>query len=421
MDKKIVEKKMKTEVTKKQARFMKDVFDKNCSHFKRLMANPEFIEETKRIQECWDLPIAMKDSSDVSREPTEQEFVFFHRHLSHRLNTLAKLWPGHSRVNTERVSRLFFLLMRATYQPSENDEENTLHLPGSPLGGSSDLPSAIQVLRFIVACHENEQHILRAHREGVPLPKQVARIPLDLGLAAYDEPMWDKLRKGEPVKEKSPQIWKKIRNLRCTQPELRLASFLMMLIPVEFAPLLEEMRNLLTKFRLGPEWVWSIGVFLMYGINPVNIGYIPCINVGVSNRSSKDRFRLDMGRKTINRDTEIAQSIMQQQALKTAHHNYPDKNLEENLEIINLSKEKPNVRKELRRARKEEKEKLRKLGLPFDPDDDDYLRGIPITTTDAGIADTVFPEKANATDQQLKGRIRQRRRRFNQSQKKRFT
>ena len=188
-----------------------------------------------------------------------------------------------------------------------------------------------------------------------------------------------------------------------------------------YSVFLENIRNLIKQFGLGPEWLWTLYIFLVTDVNPIHVHCIPFLNVGISDQHSKDNFRLDVGEMTIDRDLELAMSMMQKAGLKSSSHNYPYKTLRENLKIEELSKEKLRVAQEIRDKVKERKKELRKGGHTFDEDDyDDILSEVKGVASDADVGARVFPERLDATDKQLSDVIKHRRLRHKKKNKRPF-
>lgn len=416
---------MGKDVTKKQAEFMKSVYKKNCDDFRRLMRRPEFTAEVGTIQKTWELPIAL---GDAPRHPNPSLCLRLCLTLIvFRFCKLSELtlnyYHTHGHISKPDPTKIFSIL-----QPIWKEEMGTL-LPNEagelpdvlvrPTSGWSDMPPSGVFVSGLLFFFKNLKPIVAAFLGQPPLPEEIAKGPGRLGFDIPNRQFWNSLCEGEPPGEKMLPLHRRITKKNATKEELVGALLVYTgshMLDIFFR---EDIRNLVDKFSLTPNWLWPLYVFMVTGISPIEVGCIPRLNVGISNCSRKNKFSLDAGKKTTDRDLESAMQMMRKFGSKTAYRNYPDKNLEANLEIDELSRKKPNVRRQILKAKEEEKEKARKRGVSFDPDDDEHMDYIADPPNDAGIGERVFPN-SDATDRQLAERVKHRRKRFKKSQEKRF-
>lgn len=368
---------MKTKLTKAQEKFMNSVFRKNCGTFKELMRDPLFMGQVQAIQERCGLPIVMRGPLDLS-QGLFFKYVYFWLHMQEPgLKLMDRVYGGLS-MNSERfISLLSMLLCHEIIVPPRNKSGHLPDIAGSLLTGWSDYDAKKRFIRMLEIQSGNE-----------------------------------------PGKKIDPEFLEEVRSLRCTDAELRAVGFSWGLLHVLLVLFDEQVGDLLRSFGLGPEWFWPVHIFVVTGENPGEVGCIPYLNVGVSNRGLKDSFSFDVMKNiTINQDTQCAMRIMRQQGLKSIIHNYPYKNREENIKIEELSNEKSRVREEIRNQVKKKKEEIReerrvsgKTGLVFNEDDyDEILSEVKGAFNDQGIRVRVFPERVNATPEQLEDVIKHRR------------
>lgn len=413
---------MGKDVTKKQAEFMKSVYKKNCDDFRRLMRRPEFMAEVGTIQKTWELPIVLEDAP---RHPNLRLCLTL---IVFRLEKLSELALNyyHTHGDTSKLdpAKIFSILLpfwekeMCTLLPSEAGE-----LPdvlARPTSGWSDMPPSGVFVSGIQFFLKNWKPIVAAFSGQRPLPEEIAKEPSRLGFSIPNKQFWKSLCEGQPPGEKMLPLHSRINKINATKEELVGALFVYAGSQMLDKFFREDIRNLVDRFGLTPNWLWPLYVFMVTGISPIEVGCIPRLNVGISNRSRKDKFSFDPGKKTTDRDLELALQMMRKFGSKTAYRNYPDKNLEANLEIDELSRKKPNVRRQIQKAREEAKKKARKRGVTFDPDDDEYVDYIGDPPNDAGIGERVFPN-SDATDRQLAERVKHRRKRLKESQEKRFS
>ena len=378
--------KVKTKLTKAQEKFMNSVFRKNCDTFKELMRDPGFMGQVQAIQKRCGLPIVLRDPLGLSRRLILKYVQFWVQMQKPGLRLMDRVY-GEFSMNSQRfISLLSMLLCYERLESSRNKSRHLVDLRASLLTGWSDCDAEKKLIRMLDAQCGNE-----------------------------------------PLKKTDPELVEKVKSLRCTDVELRAATFAWVLSQVLSVLFDEQVGNLLRSFCLGPEWFLPIHIFVVTGENPVEVGCIPYLNVGVSNRM-KDNFSFDVTDITINQDFQCALKIMQQQGLKSSFRNYPYKNREQNIEIEELSKEKFRVREEIRDEVKKKKEELRKYRRDFDKkgrvfDDDDYdeiLSEVKGAFNDQGIGARVFSERVNATAEQLADVTRHRLFRHKRRKESRF-
>ena len=369
---------MKTKLTRAQEEFMHKVFLKNCDTFKELMGDPWFMEQVQAIQKRCGLPIVLRDPSDLSRRLILKYVQFWFQMQVPALKLMDRVYGGFSMNSQRFISLLSMLLYHETIEPSRNKSGHLLDLPGSPLAGRSDFDTEKKLICMLDAQGGNE-----------------------------------------PLKKTDLELVEKVKSLRCTDVELRAATFAWSLSQVLSVLFDEQVGDLLRSFHLGPEWFLPVHIFVVTGENPVELGCIPYLNVGVSNRM-KDNFSFDVSNITIDQDFQCAMKIMQQQGLKSNFRNYPYKNWEENLKIEELSKKKSGVRQEIRDKVKEKKEERRKQGYEIDEDDyQEILDEVKGAANDKVLGERVFSERVNATVEQRADVIRHRRLRHNKRKESR--
>ncbi len=359
---------MKTKLTKAQEEFMSSVFRKNCVTFEELMRDPGFMGQVQAIQKRCGLPIVLRDPSDLSRRLILKYVQFWVQMQVPGLKLMDRVYGGLSMNSQRFISLLSMLLYHETIEPSGNKSGHLLDTPASLLAGWSDCDAEKKLIRMLeIQCGN------------------------------------------EPGKKIDPEFVEKVRSLGCTDDELRAAGFAWASSQVLSVLFDDQVGNLLGSFHLGPEWFWPVHIFVVTGENPVEVGCIPYLNVGVSNRM-KDNFSFDVSNITIDQDFQCAMKIMQQQGLKSSIRNYPYKNWEENLKIEELSKKKSGVKQEIRDKVKEKKEERRKQGYKIDEDDyQEILDEVKGAANDKVLGERVFSERVNATVEQRADVIRHRR------------
>lgn len=367
---------MKTKLTKAQEKFMNSVFRKNCETFESLEGDPLFMGQVQAIQKHWRLPIVLRGPLDLSRRLI-LKYVYFWLHMQEPgLKLMDKFYGGLS-MNSERfISLLSMLLCHEIIVPPRNKSGHLPDIAGSLLTGWSDYDAEKRFIRMLEIQSGNE-----------------------------------------PGKKIDPGFLEEVRSLRCTDAELRAVGFSWGLLQVLSVLFDEQVGDLLRSFGLGPEWFWPVHIFVVTDENPVEVGCIPYLNVGVSNRNLKDNFSFDVTGITINQDTQCAMSMMQKAGLKSSIRNYPYKNREENIEIEELPEEKADARQEIRDEVKKKKEEIRKYRRDFDKkgvvltvdDRDEIISEVEGAPNDKVLGERVFPERVDATEEQLADVIRHRR------------
>jgi len=400
-------------VTKRQREFMGKIAAKNCDSFRILRTRPEFIKEVGRIQKKWELPISV-DSSCSPYLRVLLAFVAFRygKLIEEVIDFCLADYPKADRGN-------IYDLLDVVYEDEFVDmfseigkKPQDFFLP--PIGGWSDMPSSETYRSFLYMLFENFEPILKAVRGEQPLPEQVAKAPERLGFSSYDHEHWELLSKGQPPLKKialKRNKVRKIKSIKATKEEYAVAIVVYPGSSLVFVSFLEDIRILMKKFGLGPEWLSTMLTYIVTDVDPITIRLIPHVNVGVS-RHSEGHLSFDSGPLTTTRDLECLRALMRPPGPKKSHHNYPRRNLLENLQIVELSTRKKSVREAIQKKRKEAK--------PKTPDDDKYMLDIEGPAADVGIGEKIFPNRTEATDKQLADSVRKRRYRLKEFMKKMF-
>lgn len=383
---------------------------KNCDSFRILRTRPEFIKEVGRIQKEWELPISV----DSSCSPYLRVLLAFVAFCYGKLNeeVLDFYLANYSKVDRDNI----YALLSVVYEDeivdifSETGKKPQDFFP-PPVAGWSDMPPSETYLSLTLMLFENVKPILKAVRGEQPLPEQVAKAPERLGFSSYDHEYWELLCKGQPPLKKIALKRNKVRKINATKDELWLAILVDVASNWLFVRFLEDIRNLMKKFGLGPEWLSTMWTYIISDVDPITIRLIPHVNVGVS-RHSEGHLSFDSGPLTTTRDLECLRALMRPPGPKKSHHNYPLRNLLQNLNIVELSTRKKLVREAIQKKRKEAK--------PKNPDDDKYMDDIEGPAADVGIGARIFPDRNEATDKQLADSVRKRRYRLKEFMKKMF-
>ena len=251
--------KVKTKLTKAQEKFMNSVFRKNCETFESLMRDPLFMGQVHAIQKRHRLPIVMRDPLDPSRRFILKYVQFWVQMQEPGLKLMDRVYGGFSMNSQRFISLLSMLLYHETIEPSRNKSGHLLDPLASLLAGWSDCDAEKKLIRMLeIQCGN------------------------------------------EPGKKIDPEFVEKVRSLRCTEVELRVAGFSWGLLQVLSVLFDDQVGDLLRSFGLGPEWFWPVHILVVTGENPVEVGCIPYLNVGVSKWNLKDNFSLDVTNITIN-------------------------------------------------------------------------------------------------------------------------
>lgn len=393
------------------------------------MRNPEFIAEAKRIRAHWELPISLDIPSDPFKRVCSALKVFRFEKLSGHVLNSRKGLIDHSEMNCKMHMKKVHSLLRLTYQdeimewnPTKREVSISI-IP--PIAGWSNMPPPQLVVSNTCFLLKNLGAVAKACGGEQPLSKEIASALEHRGFPLYNSESWQRLREGQSLPEETIGYRRKqIAKIKPTKSDFLLVIQLqagLWILEVFFR---WDIRNLIKRFSLGPEWLWTLYVFLVTDVNPIEISCIPFLNVGISDGDLKGNFSPDVGLNTTNRDVQFLLAMMQQEGLKTIRHNYPYKNLEENLKIEELSKEKPRVVQEIRKVIEEAKEKARKEGKQFFKDEnEEHLDFIHGPETDKDIATSVFPDKSEVSDELLKkeaDRIKHRRYRHKKRKESRF-
>lgn len=423
-----MENKVKNGPTKSQMEFIAKNLIKNCEYFTWLTKKPDFMAKVKQLQDKDELPMTPDSCSNPCERVCSALVLFRFEKLPEVVlknsedlmsNPLMKRDLDMARVHA--ALRLLHKDQIKEYSPTKETGLPAFLVP--PVTGWSEMPPSQVVVSGFKFMMENLNHIALSLRGEQPLPEEIPAELEALGFPYFNKEYWQRLCRGQGLNKKSRARGKEIAKISHTKSDGIMTLYLYTSSWILHNFFLERIRGLMNQFGLGPEWLWTLYVFLVTDVNPIHIGCIPFLNVGISDANSKDKFRLDIGKVTTPHDTQLALSMMQKVGLKSIIHNYPDKNFEENLKIEELSKEKLGVRQEIRKAIEEEKEKARKKGKRFFKDEDEeYLDFIHGPKTDKDIAISVFPHMSEANDEQLKkgaDRIKHRRYRHNKGKESR--
>lgn len=420
---------MKNGPTKSQMEFIAKNFIKNCEYFTRLTRKPDFMARVKQLQEKDELPMTPDSCSDPCKRVCSALVLFRFEKLpevvlenSEDLMNNPQMKRDLDMAKVHSLLRLLHEDQIKEYSPTKETGLPAFLVP--PVTGLSEMPPSQVVVSGFKVMMENLNHIVLSLRGEQPLPEEIPAELEALGFPYFNKEYWQRLCKGQGLNKESRARRKEIAKISHTKSDAVMALHLHACSWILHNFFLERIRGLMNRFALGPEWLWTLYVFLVTDVNPIHIGCIPFLNVGISDANLKDEFRLDIGKMTTSHDIQLALSMMQKVGLKSIIHNYPDKNFEENLKIEELSRQKSRVHQEIREAKEEAKEKARKEGKQFFKDEnEEYLDFIHGPETDKDIATSVFPDKSEVSDELLKkeaDRIKHRRSTFEKKDKKRF-
>ncbi len=419
-----VKRKMKKEFTEKQQELIKNNVLKNCDYFTYLTAMPDFMAKVKELQEEYELPITPDNCSDPRKRVCSALTHFRFKKLPELVLEVDK--ESGSSLGTKSdldmtkvhaTLRLMYKDQIKAYRPTEETGVPSFLVP--PVTGSSATPPSQLIFSGFKFMLENFVSIARAFKGEKPLPLEMISVLERRGFPYYDRKRWQRLGAGQGPEDRDGTFRKQMEQINPTKNESGLVLYLYTGSWSLYSSFLEQIKELMNEFSLGSEWLWTLYVFLVTDVSPIHICCIPFLNVGISNKDSKDKFHLDIGRITTSRDIQLALSVMQKLDLKSAFRNYSYKTLRENLRIEELSKEKPRVRREKRQLKEEAKEEARRERKQFDGEDDSYYDHIHGPETDKDIAIDVFPDKADVSDEQLKKEAdRVKHRRYRHKKKK---
>lgn len=358
----------------KNADFVKNTHQKNLDNIQLLLRNDAFLKDVKRIRDFYGLPILVTGTNDPFEILDEVVNAFLRENMV-ILGYLA-MKGVHPEIYANLDNSKIALLMklgerqfgRRQATKLEEAASTCFDLTQKNQGFDSTSPNLALLQARIIAWFIQSQGVLQMFANlpsRIQVSNEIVITPRDL----------------EAMCRSCVARW------------------------VVYSEFLKDIHGLVASWGFGKEWFYPICSYIMTNLNPVTTGFVPPLNV-VYRWSPDGNLILEETSGAKSRDFTAALGLRGTPGMKSKRHNYPRKNQEEDLEILELS---------------EQKQEARKPASKYDNDADNYDHDEERFAYDADIASKVFRSDSGnrTTAKRETNRIRKRRERIKQQIRRR--